>query len=161
VRITANWPVLTRDSSATTRPAFDARDPAAYEQVRWSNLDAAVRAVRDAGMTTMIDIGFWAPHWATSAPPGPRARTNVKPRDYADFAVAVARRYSGEFVVPRAPGEPQPQPPPAQDHNRSCSSWGSCAARRHRRRRWCRPGCLSHCRSSASLRCGTSPTIPA
>ena len=117
VRITANWPVLTRDSSATTRPAFDARDPAAYEQVRWSNLDAAVRAVRDAGMTTMIDIGFWAPHWATSAPPGPRARTNVKPRDYADFAVAVARRYSGEFVVPRAPGEPQPQPPPAQDHN--------------------------------------------
>ena len=116
VRITANWSVLTRDSSSKSKPAFDARDPAAYEQARWSNLDAAVRVVREAGMTVMIDIGFWAPHWATSDPPGPRARTNVKPRDYADFAVAVARRYSGEFVVPgRAPEGLTAAP--AQDQN--------------------------------------------
>lgn len=116
VRITANWSVLTRDSSATKKPAFDARDPAAYEQARWSDLDRAVRAVRAAGLTVLIDIGFWAPRWATSAPPGPRARTSIKPRDYADFAVAVARRYSGQFVVE---GRPQDAPPPApaEDEN--------------------------------------------
>ena len=116
VRITANWSVLTRDPGAATKPAFDARDPAAYEQSRWSNLDGAVRAVREAGMTAMIDVGFWAPRWATSAPPGPRARTNVKPRDYADFAVAVTRRYSGTFVVPGRPSD-APAPAPAPDEN--------------------------------------------
>jgi hypothetical protein len=115
VRITANWSVLTRDASSKVRPAFDARDPAAYEQSRWSNLDNAVRAVRDAGMGVLIDIGFWAPHWATTSPSGPKARKNVKPKDYANFAVALVRRYSGTFVVPSATSAPPP--PPAEDDN--------------------------------------------
>jgi hypothetical protein len=115
VRITANWSVLTRDASSKVRPAFDARDPAAYEQSRWANLDNAVRAVRAAGMGVLIDIGFWAPHWATSSPPGPKARKNVKPKDYANFAVALVRRYSGKFRVPSA--TPTPPPPPAEDEN--------------------------------------------
>jgi hypothetical protein len=117
VRITANWSVLTRDASASARPAFDARDPAAYEQARWRSLDDAVRAVRAAGMTVMLDVGFWAPHWATKgAPAGPRARTNVRSGDYADFAVAVARRYSGRFSLPRPAGS-EPVPAPAEDEN--------------------------------------------
>jgi hypothetical protein len=115
VRITANWSVLTRDASSKVRPHFDARDPAAYEQARWANLDNAVRAIRAAGLTVLIDIGFWAPHWATSSPPGPKARANVKPKDYANFAVALVRRYSGKFAVPS--GTPAPPPPPAEDEN--------------------------------------------
>lgn len=114
VRLTANWSVITRDASAKVKPAFDARDPAAYEQSRWTNLDNAVRAVREAGMAALIDIGFWAPRWATSSPPGPKARMNVKSSHYADFAAALARRYSGSFVIPSAT-LPEPPPPPAQD----------------------------------------------
>ena len=115
VRITASWSSLTRSPESDSRPEnFDATDPAAYEQPRWQALDTAVRAVRAAGMAALIDIGFWAPHWATSDEPGPRARTNIDPQAYADFAVAVARRYSGAFTPP-APEPSAPPPPPTED----------------------------------------------
>ena len=107
VRITASWSSLTRAPELDTKPVgFDAADPAAYEQARWQALDTAVRAIRAAGLQALVDIGFWAPHWATTDPPGPRARTNIDPQAYADFAVAVALRYSGGF-------EPKPDPPDA------------------------------------------------
>jgi hypothetical protein len=115
VRITASWSSLTRAPESGTKPAgFDAADPAAYEQSRWSALDTAVRAVRAAGMQVLIDIGFWAPHWATNDPPGPRARTNIDPQAYADFAVAVALRYSGAFT-PKADPPTVAAPPPTED----------------------------------------------
>ncbi len=114
VRLTASWSSLTRDSAAATKPDFDARDPAAYEQARWRQLDRAVRAVRATGMKVLVDIGFWAPHWAASDPPGPRARTNIDPAAYADFATAVARRYSGAFNPP-VPAPAQAAPAPSDD----------------------------------------------
>ena len=120
VRITAYWSSLTRDPDSETKPeGFDARDPGAYEQARWSALDTAVRAVRAAGMDVLIDIGFWAPHWATDDPPGPRARSNIDPQAYADFATAVALRYSGAFKPPPDPPQTAAAPPappaPTQD----------------------------------------------
>lgn len=113
VRLTANWSVLTRDPDAEVKPAdFDARDPGAYPQARWLALDQAVRLAQKTGLEVMIDIGFWAPHWAATDRPGPRARMNVDPQAFADFAVAVARRYSGKWeplaLVP-------PAPPPSRD----------------------------------------------
>jgi hypothetical protein len=117
VRITASWSSLTREPDSATNPdGFDAADPGAYEQSRWQALDTAVRAIRAAGMQAAIDIGFWAPHWATSDPPGPRARTNIDPQDFADFAVALALRYSGAFTpTPDPPGTPPPVPSQDQD----------------------------------------------
>ncbi len=112
VRLTANWSVLTRDPDGETRPAFDARDPAAYPQALWDGLDDAVRLAREEGLKVMIDIGFWAPRWATTDKPGPRARTNIDAAMFADYAVAVTRRYSGTFAPP--PILP-PAPPPSQD----------------------------------------------
>ena len=113
VRLTANWSVLTREADAKLKPLdFDARDPAAYEQARWAGLDEAVRLAHETGLKVMIDIGFWAPHWAASDGPGPRARTNVDPQAFADFAVAVARRYSGGWEpLPTV----LPAVPPSQD----------------------------------------------
>jgi hypothetical protein len=117
VRITASWSSLTRASEESTKPAgFDAADPGAYEQGRWTGLDTAIRAIRAAGMKVLVDIGFWAPHWATDDPPGPRARSNIDPQAFADFATAVALRYSGAFTPPPiAPGTPPPEP--SQDAN--------------------------------------------
>ena len=100
VRLTAGWSVLTRGADSKERPDFDATDPAAYEQARWAGLDRAVRLAADHGLTVMIDVGFWAPLWATEDTEGPRARTRPDPRAYADFAVAIARRYDGSFVPP-------------------------------------------------------------
>ena len=101
VRITASWSSLTRAPEEETKPeGFDAADPGAYEQARWAGLDTAIRAIRAAGLKALVDIGFWAPHWATDDPPGPRARSNIDPQAYADFATAVALRYSGAFTPP-------------------------------------------------------------
>ncbi len=104
IRVTAGWSSLTRAADQPTKPAgFDARDPGSYEQSRWAALDRAIRAIRGGGLRALVDIGFWAPRWATTDP-GPRARANIDPRAYADYATAVALRYSGAFT-------PQPDPP--------------------------------------------------
>jgi hypothetical protein len=116
IRVTAGWSSLTRGVELPVKPAdFDARDPAAYEQARWKALDTAVRAIRGAGLRALVDIGFWAPRWATTDP-GPRARANVDPQAFADFAAAVALRYSGGFVPPP---EPPDTPPPAPSPDQS------------------------------------------
>ncbi|MGH2942983.1 MAG: hypothetical protein ACRDLN_09480, partial [Solirubrobacteraceae bacterium] len=113
VRVTAHWSSLTRDPESGIKPAgFDARDPGAYEQGRWQGLDTAIRAIRAAGLKALVDIGFWAPHWATTDDPGPRARENIDPQAFADFATALALRYSGGFTPPPTP--PQ-APPPTED----------------------------------------------
>jgi hypothetical protein len=116
IRITAGWSSLTRGVELPAKPeGFDARDPAAYEQARWRALDTAVRAIRGAGLRALVDIGFWAPRWATTDP-GPRARANVDPQAFADFAAAVALRYSGGFVPPP---DPPDTPPPAPTADQS------------------------------------------
>lgn len=116
IRLTAGWSSLTRGADDPAKPAgFDARDPAAYEQQRWRGLDTAVRAVGEAGMTALIDVGFWAPTWATTDS-GPRARENVDPVAFADFAVAIVKRYSGSFAVPPDPLN-TPQPAPSRDES--------------------------------------------
>jgi hypothetical protein len=113
IRVTAGWSTLTRDVDKPLKPAgFDARDPGSYEQGRWKALDAAIRAIRGAGLRPLVDIGFWAPRWATTDP-GPRARANIDPQAFADFAAAVATRYSGAFTPPAdPPGTPPPAPAP-------------------------------------------------
>jgi hypothetical protein len=114
VRLTANWSTLTRNGDARTAPVgFDASDPAAYEQARWAGLDRAVRLARTRGLKVLLDVGFWAPVWATTDAEGPRARTNIDAAAYRAFAVAVTRRYDGHFVPP--PDSGQPSPPTADD----------------------------------------------
>jgi hypothetical protein len=68
-----------------------------------------------AGLEVMIDIAFWAPRWATHDDPATpnRLRTEIDPQEYARFAQAVARRYSGTFTPPRDPPPGQHLPPPA------------------------------------------------
>lgn len=113
VRLTANWSTLAPDADRTAAPkGFDAADPAAYEQARWAGLDTAVSLARARGLRVLLDIGFWAPVWATTDAAGPRARSNIDAGHYADFAVAVTRRYGGTFSPPVHVG---PAPPPAPD----------------------------------------------
>jgi hypothetical protein len=115
VRITASWSSLTRGADLEQKPDFDARDPAAYEQSRWAGLDSAIRAISAGGLKALVDIGFWAPIWATTDP-GPRARANIDPQAYGDFAAAVAQRYSGRFA-PTPDPEQQPPPPASADQD--------------------------------------------
>ena len=109
VRLTANWAALAPEPEAEQRPEFDAGDPAAYEQARWASLDRAVRLAALNGLKVVLDVGFWAPRWATTDTSPLRARTDVDPEAYAAFARAVAARYAGTFVPPDDPeGAPLP-----------------------------------------------------
>lgn len=89
VRMTALWSAL--------EPVRGHPDPA-----RWTTLDDAVRLTRAHGMQPMLDLGFAAPDWAGGT------RT-PDPRAFAAFAARVARRYSGRYRPPGAPGPPLPR----------------------------------------------------
>lgn len=122
IRLTAGWSVLAPEADDDQKPSFDASDPDAYTRNGWKHydpighwqaLDRAVRATVAAGMTPMIDLGFWAPKWATSGDPQPARRTyNINAQDYGEFVKAVVKRYSGTYV-PKY-GSP---PPPEQAHS--------------------------------------------
>ncbi|MEX2196607.1 MAG: hypothetical protein WD844_15100 [Thermoleophilaceae bacterium] len=118
VRLTANWSVLAPDGDSRSAPAFDAADPGAYPDPWgfWANLDRAVRQAHAAGLEPMIDLGFWAPLWATQGDPGEgRAVWNVDPAAYGDFVKAVVRRYSGAWAP--EPEEPEQPAAPEQCEN--------------------------------------------
>jgi hypothetical protein len=120
IRVTAGWSVIAPRPDSPTRPDFDPTDPAAYPAGNWANLDRAVRDANAAGLKVMIDIAFWAPRWATHDDPSAtdRLRTDIDPQQYAQFAQAVAKRYSGSYTPPVPPaGQPAPQPEPSPDAN--------------------------------------------
>jgi hypothetical protein len=113
VRITAGWSTIAPSPDSTARPDFDATDPAAYPPHVWENLDRATRLAAKHGLKVDIDVAFWAPVWATKdATPG-RARTYIAADEYAKFATAVAKRYSGAFVPKDETA--LPLPPPSSD----------------------------------------------
>ena len=137
IRLTAGWSVLAPEADEDTKPSFDATDPSAYTQNGWKHydpighweaLDRAVRATVAAGMTPMIDIGFWAPKWATSGDPQTARRTyNVNPQLYAEFVKAVVTRYSGSYV-PKYGAPPPPDQSQSNDSNLLHSVFGSQTA---------------------------------
>ena len=126
IRVTAGWSVLTRHADQHARPAFDATDPSAYEHERWRNLDRLLVLAREYGFQTMVDIAFWAPKWASRDKPGERGRTNVDTGDFSRFAVAVARRYSGTYIIPRPVGSAQSGTviKPSEDEQYLASNYG-------------------------------------
>jgi hypothetical protein len=122
IRLTAGWSILAPEADADQKPDFPAAEPDAYTKNgwklydpigHWQALDRAVRLATGAGLQVMIDVGFWAPKWATSGDPQTVRRTyNVDPAAYAEFVKAVVKRYSGSYVPKYGSA-----PPPAQTHS--------------------------------------------
>ena len=86
--------------------AFNPRDPG-DPQYSWGTLDLAIRDARTHGLRVMILVTR-APGWAEGPDePGDSQPGTWKPSPSAigDFGAAIARRYSGQFVDPAAPGE--------------------------------------------------------
>ena len=119
VRLTAGWSTIAPHPDLPTPPSFDATDPAEYPAGNWFNLDRAVRLAHEEGLAPMIDIAFWAPRWGTREPleVNDRMATEIDPRMFADFAKAVALRYSGTWAPP-VTEKPEAAPPqPSPDRN--------------------------------------------
>lgn len=100
IRLTASWSDIAPLPDSATKPSFDASNPAAYPPGGWARLDRAVAMAGRYDFELMIDIAFWAPRWATerASTPASRQRHGVDAGDFADFAEAVARRYSGTYM---------------------------------------------------------------
>lgn len=112
VRLTAGWSELAPSPRARRMPRgdFEPQDSATYGEASFRKLDTAVKAISNAGLDVQIDLAFWAPRWAVRKRAANPARERVHPNAerFAEFATAVARRYSGIFPDPDARGRRLP-----------------------------------------------------
>jgi hypothetical protein len=94
LRIEVKWAEVAPDPGLRSRPTFDATDPAAYPGF-FPYDDLVTRAVAK-GFRVMLTLAPDAPRWATAG--GRGGNYNVSPTEFASFARAVGRRYSGSFA---------------------------------------------------------------
>lgn len=99
IRVTAAWNTLAPAPDSETVPlGFSPGNPDAYEFARFGPLDRLVRLATARGIDVLMDVGFYAPRWATSdAPDERRPRQDIDPIAFAAFAAMLARRYSGTY----------------------------------------------------------------
>ena len=105
VHVYMHWADIAPDPSSTTKPDFDATDPAAYPAAGWAPYDAIVQDTRARRMGLILDLVPPPPHWATGkGDPVPASEPQWRPSasEYGQFVRAVATRYSGHYVPPGA-----------------------------------------------------------
>jgi hypothetical protein len=93
LRIEVKWSEVAPDPAAKSRPSFDATDPSAYPG--FQPYDDLVQRAVAKGFRIVITLAPDAPSWATAG--GRGGNYKVDSNDFADFARAVGRRYSGVF----------------------------------------------------------------
>jgi len=106
IRATVLWKNLAPAAGSTARPAgFSSTDPAAYPAGAWAPYDRLVELAQSRGMTVDFVLSAPGPLWAMApGAPGPKYADHWAPSAVAfgRFAQAVARRYSGRYVLPGA-----------------------------------------------------------
>ena len=98
LRIEIKWNEVAPLPSQRSKPAFDASNPAAYPG--FFPYDDLILRARALGLRVILTITGDAPRWATAGGRGrsfATANYKVSAGEYARFAGAVARRYSGRF----------------------------------------------------------------
>ena len=112
VRLTASWSDLSPESGSKRMPQFNPANSDEYPREPWSRLDRAVKAVTSAGLDPQIDVAFFAPRWAVGrvvrTTHRGRHRWEPNPQRFAQFAGAVASRYSGRHNDPVRPARKLP-----------------------------------------------------
>ena len=133
-----SWRQLAPGRDARRKPAFDATDPARYDQAALRRLDKAVDGARAEGMKVMIDLGFFAPRWAIERP-GRNGRNvwNPSVREYRLYARAMARHYDGRVRLWTTWNEPNHGVFLRPQWVRSGRGWKTCD------RRTCTGGCTT------------------
>ena len=106
LRIEVKWNEVTREPTSRTKPNFNASDPSEYQGAPdgfpgFGPYDDLVRRAHALGLRIVITITGDAPRWATAGGLGrsfATANWKVNAGEYARFAAAVAKRYSGVFA---------------------------------------------------------------
>ena len=111
VKVSVVWSLVAPNASSARRPAFDATDPNAYPPGAWDRYDLIVRLARQLGIGVYFQLTAPAPVWAvahTTPTQGYRWSQKPNPQWFGQFAEAVGRRYSGDFVTTVPSTEPTP-----------------------------------------------------
>ena len=93
LRIEVKWSEVAPSPGSKTEPAFDATDPSAYPG--FEPYDDLITKAFAKGFRVMLTLAPDAPNWATAG--GRGGNYKVDSNDFASFARAVGRRYSGTF----------------------------------------------------------------
>ena len=99
LRIEVKWNEVAPAPTARTKPVFDASNPAAYPG--FFPYDDLITRGRALGFRIIVTITGDAPRWATAGGKGrsfSTANWKVNSLEYARYATAVTRRYSGSFA---------------------------------------------------------------
>jgi hypothetical protein len=112
VKVSVVWSLVAPDPTSSTKPKFDATDPAAYPPGAWDRYDTVVRLAQALGMRTYFQFTPSIPTWAIdrSLPGGqglPLGRA-PDPHAFEQFVEAVGRRYSGTYAAKIPVSEPPP-----------------------------------------------------
>jgi hypothetical protein len=104
LRIEVKWNEVAPSPGSRTKPSFDASDPTAYAShpnayPGFGGYDDLIRRARALGFRIIVTITGDAPRWATSGGRGTGSNVNYRPspNEFALFAAAVAKRYSGDL----------------------------------------------------------------
>ncbi|HEX8646927.1 MAG TPA: hypothetical protein VF715_08485 [Thermoleophilaceae bacterium] len=96
IRVNAIWARIAPERDSTTKPNFNAADPAAYPADNWTALDNLLRDAAARGLGVYVTITGPAPAWAS--PCGDRRTCNPDTDEFKAFATALGTRYSGSYV---------------------------------------------------------------
>ncbi|MEA2494508.1 MAG: hypothetical protein QOJ29_2419, partial [Thermoleophilaceae bacterium] len=108
VRVSAFWSDIAPGAESTTKPSgFRASDPfdPAYN---WAALDRVVGSAAAHGMKVLVSISTPIPYWASAKPSLKNAVWSPRPDEFAQFAFAIAARYSAtvdQFALLNEPNQ--------------------------------------------------------
>ncbi len=107
VKVSVVWYIVSPDPTSTTRPNFDASNPADYAPGAWDRYDLIVRLAQLLHMQVYFQITPPSPAWAVAhhgTRQGYAWSYLPNARLYAQFVHAIGERYSGTYVPPSSTG---------------------------------------------------------
>ncbi len=94
LRVNLRWYDVAPEPESSTKPSFDATDPAKYN---WGNYGLTIDQAKALGWKIIISPSSSVPKWATAS--GLDTVTRPKPDEFKQFAQAAAKRFGGTGVM--------------------------------------------------------------
>ncbi len=95
LRVELKWDEVAPGASSATKPSFEAVNPGSYD---WGDYTTLLAEAKQLGWPVLLTITGPAPRWATSNHQAPYI-TRPDPKDFEEFATAVARQFGSEVSV--------------------------------------------------------------
>ncbi len=100
IRVFVSWSSIAPNSDSTSRPAFNAANPAAYGPGVWDRYDELARSASRRGLGIIFTPTSPVPVWASQCRGSVAARRTCSPdpAEFGRFVAALGTRYSGGYA---------------------------------------------------------------